>query len=208
MEAAFSGATARCPSRQAGAPSIKTISERLRKELPGLRSFSETSFKNMRQFYEQWDPVISNSTAVAAELQRIKSTITVDEIDTMSLLPVKSSAMVDDLELFLNLSFSHHIIILNGEKDAGKRWKYIWLAIENKWNKRFLMEQIKENVADHYCMMPSNFGETIKDSRDAIKALSMFKDEYLLDFINTEEIGIRDYPLTTSSPTFSSSTAS
>ena len=41
--------------------------------------------------------------------------------------------------------------------------------------------------------MPSNFGSvTIKDSRDAIKALNMFKDEYLLDFINTEEIGIRD----------------
>ena len=34
---------------------------------------------------------------------------------------------------------------------------------------------------------------TIKDSRDAIKALNMFKDEYLLDFINTEELGIRDY---------------
>ena len=40
--------------------------------------------------------------------------------------------------------------------------------------------------------MPSNFRVTIKDSRDAIKALNVFKDEYLLDFINTEEIGIRD----------------
>ncbi|MCM1137022.1 MAG: PDDEXK nuclease domain-containing protein [Duncaniella sp.] len=121
-----------------------------------------------------------------------KSSATTDEIDTKSLLPVKSSAMVDDLELFLNLSFSHHMVILNGEKDVTKRWKYIKLALENKWDTRFLQQQIKEDVADHYGVMPSNFGATIKNSRDAIKALNMFKDEYLLDFINTEEIGIRD----------------
>lgn len=128
MEAAFSGAAARSPSRQAGAPSIKTISERLRKELPGLRGFSETSIKKMRQFYEQWDPVISNSTATAAELQRIKSTITVDEIETTLLLSPKSPITIDDLELFGNLSFTHHVRILNGEKDVAKRWKYInWL---------------------------------------------------------------------------------
>ena len=35
-----------------GTGAIKTISERLRKELPGLRGFSETSIKKMRQFYE------------------------------------------------------------------------------------------------------------------------------------------------------------
>lgn len=40
--------------------------------------------------------------------------------------------------------------------------------------------------------MHSNFSVTIKDSHDAIKALNMFKDEYLLDFINTEKIVIRD----------------
>lgn len=40
-----------------GIGAIKTISEWLRKELPGLRGFSETSIKKMRQFYEQWEPV-------------------------------------------------------------------------------------------------------------------------------------------------------
>lgn len=100
--------------------------------------------------------------------------------------------MADDLERFLNISFSHHIIILAEEKNIKKRWKYIRLAVENKWDKRFLKTQIKEKAADHYGTIPSNFGVTIKDSRDALKALNMFKDEYLLDFINTEEIGIRD----------------
>ena len=167
-----------------GTGAIRTISERLRKELPGLKGFSQTNLKYMRMFYEEWSPVIESKIS--------KSSAVADGIDTDSLLPVKSSAMADDLERFLNLSFSHHIIILAEEKNIEKRWKYICLAIENKWDKRFLKAQIKDNAADKYGAMPSNFGVTIKDSRDAIKALNMFKDEYLLDFINTEEIGIRD----------------
>ena len=167
-----------------GTGAIKTISERLRKELPGLKGFSQTNLKYMRIFYEEWSPII--------EAKNHKSSAVADEINTDSLLPVKSSTTADDLEKFLNLSFSHHIIILAEEKNIEKRWKYISLAIENKWDKRFLKTQIKENVADKYGAMPSNFGVTIMDSRNAIKALNMFKDEYLLDFINTEEIGIRD----------------
>lgn len=170
-----------------GTGAIKTISERLRKELPGLKGFSESSLKNMRMFYEEWSPVLEStdtSTSISPTM--------IGEIETASLLTPKTTITIDDFELFCNLSFTHHIRILNGEKDVAKRWKYIKLALENKWDTRYLQQQIKDNVADKYGTIPSNFGITIKDSRDAIKALNMFKDEYLLDFINTEEIGIRD----------------
>lgn len=167
-----------------GTGAIRTISERLRKELPGLKGFSETNLKYMRIFYEEWSPII--------ECNRSKSSAVADEIDTDSLLPVKSSATADNLEKFLSLSFSHHIIILAEEKNVEKRWRYIALTVDNKWDKRFLKAQIKNKAVDKYGAMPSNFSVTIKDSRDAIKALNMFKDEYLLNFINTEEIGIRD----------------
>ena len=170
-----------------GTGAIKAISERLRKDMPGLKGFSESSLKNMRMFYEEWSPVFESKDTLAI------SPIMIGEIETTLLLSPKSPITIDDLELFGNLSFTHHVRILNGEKDVAKRWKYIKLALENKWDTRFLQQQIKENVADHYGVMPSNFGVTIKDSRDALKALDMFKDEYLLDFINTEEIGIRDY---------------
>lgn len=171
-----------------GTGAIKAISERLRKELPGLKGFSESSLKNMRMFYEEWSPVLESSDATSPI-----SPIMIGEIETTTLLSAKSPITTDDLELFGNLSFTHHIRILNGEKDVNKRWKYIKLALENKWDTRYLQQQIKDNAADKYGAMPSNFGVTIKDSRDAIKALNMFKDEYLLDFINTEEIGIRDW---------------
>ena len=170
-----------------GTGAIRTISEKLRKELPGLKGFSESSLKNMRMFYEEWSPVLDSSDTISSI-----SPIMIGEIETTSLLSAKSTITIDDLELFGNLSFTHHIRILNGEKDVDKRWKYIKLSLENKWDTRYLQQQIKDNPADKYGALPSNFGVTIKDSRDAIKALNMFKDEYLLDFINTEEIGIRD----------------
>lgn len=170
-----------------GTGAIRTISDKLRKELPGLRGFSETNLKNMRLFYEEWEPIINKST-----ISTLISSVATDEIETSLLLPTKSSVTTDDLESFLSLDFTHHIAILNGEKDASKRLKYIHLSLANRWNTKYLQQQIKDNAADKYGAMPSNFGVTIKDSRDAIKALNMFKDEYLLDFINTEEIGIRD----------------
>lgn len=42
-----------------GTGAIVTISEQLRRELPGLRGFSPTSIKKMRQFYEQWCELVN-----------------------------------------------------------------------------------------------------------------------------------------------------
>ena len=38
-----------------GTNAIAQISSQFKKELPGLRGFSETSIKLMRQFYETWN---------------------------------------------------------------------------------------------------------------------------------------------------------
>ena len=171
-----------------GTGAVKIISERLQKELPGLKGFSSSNLKNMRMFYEEWTTVFTSNVS-----DEYKSPITTGEIETGLLLWGKSPIAIDDLEMFLNLSFTHHILILSGEKDLAKRWKYIKLALDNKWSTRMLQQQIKDNAAEKYGTMPSNFDVTIQNKRDVIKALNMFKDEYLLDFINTEEIGIRDW---------------
>ena len=78
-----------------GTGAIKTISERLRKELPGLKGFSESSLKNMRMFYEEWSPVLESSDTPSSI-----SPIMIGEIETTSLLSSKSAITIDDLELF------------------------------------------------------------------------------------------------------------
>ena len=47
---------------------LATISEQLRRELPGLRGFSETQMKDMRRFYEAWEMLDVNSAVMTAEL--------------------------------------------------------------------------------------------------------------------------------------------
>ena len=47
-----------------GKGAIKQISDQLHKELPGMKGFSETSIKKMRQFYAEWAPSIRPPMAV------------------------------------------------------------------------------------------------------------------------------------------------
>lgn len=170
-----------------GTGAVENISLRLRREMPGLRGFSVSTLKNMRKFYEEWSVLFEQNRG-----EGYKSPAVAGEIETGLLLPAKSPAMAGDLDCFLELGFSHHVEILTGVSDMAKRLKYIRLAVVNKWNKRFLRHQIKEKAADKYGKITSNFETALPDGREAIKAINMFKDEYLLDFINTEEIGIRD----------------
>jgi hypothetical protein len=51
-----------------GAGMIKSISQRLRSEIPGLRGFGETNLRNMRLFYEAWSGIESNSSVITDEL--------------------------------------------------------------------------------------------------------------------------------------------
>ena len=44
-----------------GTNAIKFISEQLKRELPGLRGFSEESIKKMRTFSEFWSPYLNRS---------------------------------------------------------------------------------------------------------------------------------------------------
>lgn len=176
-----------------GTGAIKTISERLRKELPGLRGFSETSIRKMRQFYEQWSPTIEKSTATAVKLSTEDESNN-GEIEINALITPNSTAMAVNfnMEEFLELSFSHHVEILNKVEDLETRVKYINLTLAHHWPKEKLREELKNKTAEHLGKMPSNFPRTIQNSQEMIKALNMFKDEYLLDFINVEEIGERD----------------
>ena len=54
-----------------GGGMIKSISQSLRSELPGLRGFSETNLKNMRAFYEAWNGIETNSSVTTDELKQI-----------------------------------------------------------------------------------------------------------------------------------------
>ena len=175
-----------------GTGAIEKISEQLHKELPGLRGFSAANIKFMRQFYEEWSADLESLTAVS-EIKNDKSLAMVSEIDTLQLIPNGDlQGEKFDIETFLSLGFTHHMIIIRKAKTLAERLFYIRQAVENKWSKETLNAQIELNLFEKRGTLPNNFSKTITDSKQALKAIQMFKDEYLLDFINVEELGIRD----------------
>ena len=178
-----------------GKGAIKQISEQLHKELPGMKGFSETSIKKMRQFYEEWS--VSIRPPMAVELPQVTNrppTATdLEVVDYESLLHFRQSISGDlNLEEFVSLSFSHHMEILNKTKTLDERLFYIHEAVINKWDKYLLRDMLKGKLYKHQGEMPNNFAKTMPNTQSALRAIGMFKDEYLLDFINVEEIGARD----------------
>ena len=57
-----------------GAKALDTISERLQRELPGLRGFSSGNLKKMRIFYEEWQ-CLSIGSPMANQLQQLENKI-------------------------------------------------------------------------------------------------------------------------------------
>lgn len=54
-----------------GSGALKSISERLRQELPGFRGFSETNLKNMRLFYGAWNVIEPKSPIAIGDLAKV-----------------------------------------------------------------------------------------------------------------------------------------
>ena len=181
-----------------GEGALASISEQLRKELPGLRGFSETQMKDMRRFYEAWKMLDNNMTVATAEITSCNSAVATAElqdkeyqIDIFHTLTITNipEFPVDD---FFKVPFTHHSAIIIGTKDTSARYYYIHRTAEEHLAVKKLRQLIKEDAFHSQGHIPNNFTKTINDSKEARRAIEMFKDEYLLDFINVEEIGVRE----------------
>lgn len=168
-----------------GTHALEFISEQLRRELPGLRGFSENNLKNMRKFYEAWKMLDKTTIAIVESLNTGKHI----DIQHAMVIPNTFDFPVED---FFRLPFTHHIRIIEGLDNLENRYYYIHRAVEEHLPVEKLRQLIRDKAHEHQGNMPNNFCATMGDVREARKAVMMFKDEYMLNFINIEEIGERD----------------
>ncbi len=196
-----------------GKGALEAISQQLSLEMPGLRGFSERNLKNMRTFAESWEfsmhtefvdyKDITNSADASAELPSLSpvhiqntddTNVAINPFELLKSLTVSKwqTLSAEFCEDFFSLSFSHHIAILSKVKSMEERLFYIHQTSVNRWSLRELERQISLNVFQHQGTMANNFLQTLPHSQQAFRAIQMFKDSYLLDYINTEELGIRD----------------
>ena len=169
---------------------IEAVSEQLRKELPGLRGFSAASLRKMRTFYEEWQMLSYNSFVETNKLVDVESNsfVSTNELPTVQF---KIDANFP-IAAFMNIGFTHHYAIISKVKDIEQRKFYIQFAADTKAKVEDLEQIINDDLYSHQGDLPNNFKKTIPDQLQAYRAITMFKDEYLLDFINTEELFIRD----------------
>ena len=191
-----------------GTGALEYISEQLQRELPGLRGFSATNIRMMRIFYEEWSSSSlldnCNSSLASDELEsgNSNSSLVSDELGESTEHIYSTDAIVKFSQLsnygeeftkyFLAISFTHHRFIMSMVKDVEARLFYIELAAKESLSVRALQKAIQLDEYKHKGAMANNFVQTLPASQQALKAISMFKDEYLLDFINVEELGVRD----------------
>lgn len=152
----------------------------------------------MRKFYEEWQVLDSNSAIQIAKLQESNSTTAVVELQHIyNKIDIFNSIVVRNIkdfpvENFFKVPFSHHLVIIEKVKENDKRYYYIRRTAEENLSRDRLKQIIAENAFENQDRLPNNFAGTISDSSLARKAVMMFKDNYLLNFINVEQIGERD----------------
>ena len=173
-----------------GTGAIDEISQQLRRELPGLRGFSSQNIRNMRQFAEFWQAYL-NCSPMASEmsLETLQQEIECDQFSLAKWSPMASEINRDE---FLGISFSHHMEILHKTKNIEEVLFCIHEAVVHQWDKYTLRDILKAGIPQPDHTAPNNFLQTMSSPRQAMKAIRMFKDEYLLDFINVEDIDAQE----------------
>jgi hypothetical protein len=179
-----------------GTGALEAISTRLRQLLPGLRGYSSESLKLMRKFYEGWKSLDAGKTA-DNDTKR-NSVIAITELGNSSTvqLPIRELQFTNSanfpIDDFFNVPFTHHTQILSKVKSLDERLYYIHRCAEEHMSVETLKKSMANDDYHHQSDIPNNFTATINKGGLARKAVMAFKDEYLLNFINVEEIGERD----------------
>ena len=179
-----------------GTGALNAISTRLRQLLPGLRGYSADSLKLMRIFYEEWKEL--DATPLETEREKAKSLIAINDLDNtpncqLQIRELQFTNSADfPIDDFFKVPFTHHSRILAKVKAFDERIYYIHRCAEEHMSVETLKKAMTKDDYHHQPDIPNNFASTINKGDLARKAVMAFKDEYLLNFINVEEIGERE----------------
>ncbi len=173
-----------------GSGVLGKIADDLQKELPGLRGFSTTSLKKMRVFYTEWEFFFSIGPLVTDQLKTPAKAVTKRNASkTRELGPLSTDEFRDD---FVSIGFTHHYEILIKTKTIEERIFYITKTAKEFLSVDTLLSFIKSELYEKKGKALNNFSKTIANKTRQEQALQIFKDEYLLDFINIEDPDLID----------------
>lgn len=146
-----------------------------------------TDIKNDSNFPVATGKFSSQEISIASDETQSKD----NQIDIYHAINVKNIAEFP-VEDFFKVPFTHHSRLISLCKDITARYYYIHRIAEEHLSVEALEKIVKQNAYENHDTLPNNFEKTIPNSNFARKAVMMFKDSYMLNFVNVEEIGERD----------------
>ena len=171
-----------------GSGAIDALSNQLQVELPGLRGFSATSIRYMRIFFDEWMKWFEIRHLPSDEFRQMPS----DETALMPIHHLPSDELDNDkIKAFLSLGFTHHREILNKCKEFDERWHYILASSKGSWTVEQLQQHLRTDDYHHIGALPNNFEKTLSPMALASKAVRSFRDEYLLELVNLDNVDAR-----------------
>jgi predicted nuclease of restriction endonuclease-like (RecB) superfamily len=161
---------------------IPRLATDLKNELPEQKGFSERNIGRMIAFYREYPllprPVAEIGAQTAPQLQSSQSQETV-------ILP-RPVAKLATSEIMFQLTWAHHITMMEKCKDLSTRLWYARQVIEQGWSRDTLLDQIKSRAYERQGTAVTNFSRTLPEAHAAI-AHGLMKDPYLFDFLTLEE---------------------
>lgn len=184
-----------------GSGAIDALSSQLQIELPGLRGFSASSIKRMRVFFEAWEPFMSIRSLPTNELELMpirdltsaeKCPTALGETGMDVIRPTVLGELGEEtFRLFLSLGFSFHSTILEKVQNKDERLYYVMRAAKEVWSHSDLLFHLRADDFHHIGSLPNNFGKTLSPMVLASKAVRSFRDEYLLELVNLDNVDAR-----------------
>ena len=163
-----------------GSGAIDALSNRLQVELPGLRGFSASGIKRMRLLFEAWKE--------AFEIRPLP----MDESSSDGIISIRPLPMVelatDDIVAFLSVGFTHHSLIVEKIKNVDDRWYYIRRCARECMSVVELERILAAKEHLHVGSLVNNFSKVLSPIALATKAVRSFKDEYLLELVNLDNV--------------------
>jgi predicted nuclease of restriction endonuclease-like (RecB) superfamily len=172
---------------------LEQIASDLKNQMPDLRGFSASSLKKMRQFYTAYDnhpigPLLTVQLQSADRQSDIIGPLLTVQLQGAKADSRNTATILEDslLSNFFSITFTHHLILLNKCKALEERMFYIQRAAEEYWSVSILEHHIKENLFQQIGKLHHNFDTTI-ETIDSNAAAELFKDKYLLDFLQLSD---------------------
>ena len=176
-----------------GSGAIDALSNQLQVELPGLRGFSATNIKNMRTFFEFWEDDFSIRHLPSDGICSLPT----NEIRQMpsaesALIPIRQMPSaelgIEAFGAFMSVGFSQHREIVRAVQSKDEAWYYICASAKALWSYEQLLQHLRADDYHHIGALPNNFGKTLSPIALASKAVRSFRDEYLLELVNIDNV--------------------